>query len=503
MSVELEDKKAKFEEDIKASDWSLKWSPDDELVWMHRGKIFWGVQRYEDAIDAFSQGITRCTHYGPLYRDRGHCLINSGHHAEAAADYAEAYRLMGDDWDTLYHYALSCYLIGDYKRAEGIYRKVIAQADGDGNRLAGTNWLWASLLHQGKLDEAKALIEAVDYNMAIPEDAIGYYHIVFTAKGKVKPEEVVGDGVQKEVQSITAAYGISNYYRFVLGDEAKADALCEEILSVGQDGMNHPFGYQAASAELARKTATSLTPELDEMIAREPANEYLWHRKIHAYSEARDLEAAVRHASIAMVNVKDPARFLQARGHWFTNLGKYEKSACDFTRAALLRPEDKNILYHYGLSHYLLGEYKRAEKIYLRALDAAASASESISTTNWLWATLVHQGKETQARELLDTVPADLRVDIHTKSGYDRLIMLYKQVLSPEQLSAPQGQEFNLEDSSFLYGLSNYYYFVEKNAAKSDETLDYMIANVPAPFQTSFGYRAALNERERRAKYPV
>ena len=315
------------------------------------------------------------------------------------------------------------------------------------------------------------------------------------------PEEALGDGPKKVIQDISCAYGISNYYRFVVGDTQKADALCQKILDVGKDGMSHPFGYQAAMAELAKASFVSLTPELDEQIAKDPANEYLWYWKIHAYSKERDLVGAVREASIAMVNVNDKARFLQGRGHWYTNLGQYEQSACDFTRACLLRPEDKNVLYHYGLAHYLLGEYKRAEKIYKRALDAAASASESISTTNWLWATLVHQKKDAEAQALLDATVLEGPIGAPDKTGYDRLLALYKGILPLEDV-VPKSDDYSLEDASFLYGLSNYYYYIEKSQALADQTLDRIMATIPEPLKTCFGYRATLNERERRQRYP-
>ncbi|MDR3051874.1 MAG: tetratricopeptide repeat protein [Oscillospiraceae bacterium] len=498
--TELEQNVTKFDEDIKANDWQLIWCPDDELVWLWRGKIFWGVQRYDEAARAFSQGITRCPHYGPLYRDRGHVLINGGRFAEAAADYAQAHRLMGAEWDTLYHYALSCFLIGDYARAAALFREASGHARNAGDTLAAANWAWASLLHAGETDEAAAVLRTIPDEMPMPEDAEGYYRVVFTAKGKLTPEQGMGQGgIVSAIQSMSSAYGVSNYCRYVLGDARKADALCEEMLRVGAAEMYHTFGYRAAQAEMGKTDRPAPQPEWDEKIAQERWNEYNWFRKAHTHADHKELGSAIYVASQALVYVRDPARFLQHRGHWFTNVGEYEKSASDFTRAALLRPDDKNILYHYGIAHYLLAEYKMAEKIFRRTVDTAATYTESISALNWVWACLVHQGKKADAEALLAGVPNSLTGLNDSTAGYYNLLMLYKGLRDPQSLLPPPGEAYAVEHVTCAYGVANYYYYVAGDIPKADATLDRILAGVKPPFTSAFGYRAALNERERRA----
>ena len=475
----------------------LRWCPDDELVWMQKGMIHMEAKQFDEAVAAFSRAIIRWPYSAEPFNLRGHCMINMGNYAFAAADYQEAYRLNPDKWEIMYHYALALFLTGEYERAEMISRRTVAAAEGAGNLAAASAWLWHILMHVQKEEEAQAAIDAVLDDMEMEEEDLGYYQTIFVIKGKLDPEPVRKGLRADDLQSITAAYGISGYYRFVKKDTAKADEICRALMEAAKEEWSACFAYQAASVDLGFYALPYATPEWDEKLKKDPENELYWHLKNHVYADKQEKPTAVQATSLAILHVKDPARFYQRRGHWSINLGYHERAAADLTLACLMRPEDKNVLYHTALTSYLIGEYKRAERIYKRALELSNSATEDISTTNWLWATLMHEGKEAEAAALLETVPEEVTVGSEAfTGGYYRMLMLYKGKLDPDTF-LPEG-ELTSEGVTTAYGLANYYYYVAKDVKKADEILDRILKGTKGTNRYPFGYQAASTERKRR-----
>lgn len=236
----------------------------------------------------------------------------------------------------------------------------------------------------------------------------------------------------------------------------------------------------------------------DEKLKADPDNELWWHLKIHEYANKQEKELGVQAASLALLHVNDPARFYQRRAHWSMNLGILERAAADFTKAALLRPNDKNVLYHTGIAYFLIGEYRRAEEMFARSLELADSNTEAISSKNWLWATLVHEGKEEEAKALLDTVQEGLATTDSSTDGYYKMLLLYKGCIDPETF-LPEG-EISADVVTIAYGLVNYYNYVAKDEAKANAVIDKMLDGTKGFNKYAFGFRAAENERERRAR---
>lgn len=82
-------------------------------------------------------------------------------------------------------------------------------------------------------------------------------------KGLRTPEETLANADPNPVGYVTTGYGVYNYYKFIAGEDAKAEALLDSILSeepqpwqrgaqkhVWQAG----FGYRAAATERLRRT---------------------------------------------------------------------------------------------------------------------------------------------------------------------------------------------------------------------------------------------------------
>lgn len=234
-------------------DESLRWNPDDELLWLDKGRIYAEARQYGMAIRTFSRGLARDPDCPLLYVERGHCAINIGRHDEAAADLGRANTLNPSHWNTLYHLGLAHYLLGEYRDALPIYQRTVDLAPGDSKLIPAVNWLWATLLHLGREEEAERALECVTDRMD-PGGNGQYYTILLVAKGLRSPEEALAGGVKADVDSMTLAYGLSNYWYFVQKDAAQSENILRAIIEAGgTEGLTYPFAYRAAEAELARR----------------------------------------------------------------------------------------------------------------------------------------------------------------------------------------------------------------------------------------------------------
>lgn len=237
---------------------------------------------------------------------------------------------------------------------------------------------------------------------------------------------------------------------------------------------------------------------LKEQLEQDSTNEYLWYQLGREHLELKEYDQAIRLFSKGIARAPRCARLLHERAHRYINVGEHEKAAADFAKAAQMRPRDENVFYHYGLSHYLLGEYHKAERIYRHCLTLCDSDSDITSTSNWLWATLVHRGKMEEAQAVLDSIQEDMDTSNDSSTGYYRLLLLYKQILKPEDVIPDPEKPIGLLEVTGAYGVSNYYYYVEGDVEKADAMLDNIIATVPQEWRSAFGYQAALTERNRR-----
>lgn len=234
-------------------DESLRWNPDDELLWLDKGRIYAEAKQYDMAIRTFSRGLARDPDCPLLYVERGHCAINIGKHDEAAADLGRANTLNPNHWNTLYHLGLAHYLLGEYRDALLIYQHATDLAPNDSKLIPAVNWLWATLLHLGQEEEAMRALGCVTEQMD-PGGNGHYYTILLVAKGLRSPEEALTDGVKADVDSMTLAYGLSNYFYFVKKDAARSENILRAIIEAGSnEGLTYPFAYRAAEAEFARR----------------------------------------------------------------------------------------------------------------------------------------------------------------------------------------------------------------------------------------------------------
>jgi len=238
--------------------------------------------------------------------------------------------------------------------------------------------------------------------------------------------------------------------------------------------------------------------DLAAQLEKDPQNEYLWQSRALCHVALGDFPQAVRMLSLGISHTPYPARLLQERGHRYINLGRHEKAAADLCLAAKLCPEDQSLRYHQALSLYLIGEYAKAERVYRRCLALCDSPSSVISTVNWLWAALQHQGKEQEAAEVLSLVREGMiSPDNESDKGYYDLLMLYKGICSPQQVLGDL-EALTPSKVTACYGAANYYRFVEKDSQKADQLLCWLLENADQSWHGAFAWQAASAEMSRK-----
>ena len=238
-NVELSD-------DVKALEAQLRDNLEDVELWMKKGQALRKQMLIREAIEAYSEGLTRDPFHALLYRHRGHALINIRRYKEGAADLELSARIDPSNWDTWYHLGLAYYLIGDYARAKKIYAKCYSLNYDNESLTACTDWYWLTLMHLGEEYLAKEIASKIPDNLEGVH--ANYYKRILVYNGLMDPEDVV-----KEAESLadhgyaTQCYGISYFYE-LKGNKKRAHEILLEIAR--RDEMWSGFAESAAYERL-------------------------------------------------------------------------------------------------------------------------------------------------------------------------------------------------------------------------------------------------------------
>ncbi|MBC6402703.1 MAG: CocE/NonD family hydrolase [Hyphomonadaceae bacterium] len=205
--------------------------------------------RYRDAIDLYTGGLDQYPDSFRLRRHRGHRYINVRELDKAIVDLQEALALMGENPQPVfqrgkdgqphgtyehwvwYHIGLYNYLNGDYGAAADAYQKCVDTATKNDLLIGATDWLFNSLMKDGKPAEAARVLEAVTADIEADRSR-AYYKRVMVYKGLLDPDGLVDlekPGYQWSGGDITLGYGIANWYA-ANGDTEKAQKIYDNIL---------------------------------------------------------------------------------------------------------------------------------------------------------------------------------------------------------------------------------------------------------------------------------
>ncbi len=256
--AKFEERKANYEADPSADNW----------IWYGRFIAYQG--KYNEAIDAYTEGIEKYPDDARFYRHRGHRYISIREFDKAIADFTKAEALregMENEIEpdgapnaqnipvsTLhgniyYHLGLAHYLKGELEPALAAYQKAIGASRMDDNIVSGTHWVYMILRKLGREEEAIKALEPIHKDMEIIEN-FAYHELCLFYKGELPLEELTKSGEGALSSNDAVNYGIGNWY-FYNGEAARAKETYEAILA--KKGWAS-FGYIAAEADLHRMT---------------------------------------------------------------------------------------------------------------------------------------------------------------------------------------------------------------------------------------------------------
>ena len=199
------------------------------------------------------------------------------------------------------------------------------------------------------------------------------------------------------------------------------------------------------------------------------------------------------------------ARMYRHRGHRYITIRRFGNAVADLQQAAHLmhgRPDEVepdgqpnavnqplttlqwNVWYHLGLAHYLRGDFGRAQPAFRNALAVSRNDDSRVAASDWLYMTLRRLGRPEEAESVLQ--PITPQMQMVENGSYHRRLLMYKGLLSPDSLLAPEGQD-PLTVATLSYGLGNWHLYNGRSAEAEEIFWRVTSAENWAPF----GYIAA------------
>jgi tetratricopeptide (TPR) repeat protein len=266
------------------------------------------------------------------------------------------------------------------------------------------------------------------------------------------------------------------------------------------------------SAEARRE----MEARLDEARARYQANPNdrdaaIWFGRRLAYL-GRFREAIEVYAE-AIKKFPSDARLYRHRGHRYITSRQFDLAIADLKKAAKLtkgKPDELepdgqpnarnvptstlqfNIWYHLGLAYYLTGDDPKALDSYRECLKVSNSPDRLVATSHWLYMVLRRMKRERDAALILE--PIREQMDIIENTGYYRLLLMYKGLISSAALTEEAMKQGSTAGSySILYGVGNWHLYHGRRKEATSIFQQMLAGNQ----WTSFGYIAAEADMRR------
>jgi tetratricopeptide (TPR) repeat protein len=260
--------------------------------------------------------------------------------------------------------------------------------------------------------------------------------------------------------------------------EAAGDAALTVNLPEGAQALSF-MGEPLYPPEFTGEGLTRMQEELTEALTRleedrTDADAMIWAGRRAAYlGEYRD---AIDMFTLGIRAHPEDARFYRHRGHRYITVRELDNAIADFARAAELiqgaedevEPDGQpnamgiptstlhfNIWYHYGLAHYLKGEFDQAVDKYRRCMEVSEHPDSKVATAHWLYMSLRRLGMDAEAQTFISSLDLDaLAPEVIESGSYLELLRLYASAGDPNT-----GEAANPQDSSAAalgYGYGNW-----------------------------------------------
>ncbi len=244
-------------------------SSEENYIWLGRRLGYLG--QYDEAMAVYTQGLQKFPQSYALYRHRGHRYISKRQFDLAADDLSTAAKLMKGkplviepdgipnklnkplstvQFNVWYHLGLAHYLMGNFQKAEAVYKECLAVSNNDDLLVATIDWLYMTYRRMNDKKSADKILAQIPDAMNIIEND-SYFNRLMMYKGKIQPDSLLkvnSTSADADLSIATQGYGVANWY-FYNGDTAKAREIFETVL---QGKSKSSFGYIAAETDLIR-----------------------------------------------------------------------------------------------------------------------------------------------------------------------------------------------------------------------------------------------------------
>ena len=295
--------------------------------------------------------------------------------------------------------------------------------------------------------------------------------------------------------------------------------------------LGEPLTVPNRSPESTAKLVANLESAQEAFDSDPSEMNTIWLGRRYAYLSG--YEEAVGIFSEGLKKFPKSYKLYRHRGHRNISLRQFDKAIADYEMAYELMPKDTleiepdgapnklniplsntqfNVLYHYGLAHYLKGEYEKAEGIYRELIDNYCDNLDLyIATADWLYMTLRRQNKNNEAAivlkntitdwrvlstadELLDIANAKMiekilgyKTQVVENDSYLKRLRFYNGEIESEILMKSNGDDFTLSLATQGYGMGNWYLY-QGDTAKANEIFQKVVEGTS---WAAFGYIAS------------
>lgn len=242
---------------IEEAEALVKKDDTDPYAWYVMGKALGCANKSEEAIIAFSKGISYAPFYAPNYFGRGNRYNRNYEYWKATADYSVAIQLDPSNWTYRYYRATALNLNGDIEDSIPDFRDCLDYMD-EHEHYPIVHWLYVSYAELGDYKKAEESLSLIADDVVPPQMDYGYCRSVKLYKGLVSPEEYIDEEqMAKEVlptpdrvrlEENSMLYGLY-WYWMIHGDENKANAAIKRLTEIAYPGT---FGH-TKSLPIARR----------------------------------------------------------------------------------------------------------------------------------------------------------------------------------------------------------------------------------------------------------
>ncbi|MDN3205570.1 tetratricopeptide repeat protein [Algoriphagus sediminis] len=264
-TFELSEPSAKLLEQYEEAKSNYESDPQnvENLIWYGRRAAYLG--RYEEAINIYSDGITKFPKEPKLYRHRGHRFISLREYDKAIADLEKAAQLIQGTENEVepdgmpnalnipvstlhgniyYHLGLAYYLTHDYEKAYEAYLKCRESGSRYDNIVSSTHWLFMIQQRLHNPSKADSLLAPIHSDSTVIENQ-SYADLCELYKGWILVDSLLQEGPD-DPSNHAVRYGVANWFLYN-GDTSRARDLMWKMIDASSFTS---FGYLAAESDL-------------------------------------------------------------------------------------------------------------------------------------------------------------------------------------------------------------------------------------------------------------